>query len=79
MALTVEYRSNDGYNIIQLENGVYYGNGKTVNAFGVSANQFLRFNPYMEYVLDKGIRPDSNIVKWIESNTKRGSEDGVQS
>ena len=59
--MIAEYKSVSGIYIVKVsENKYYYGNGETTNAFGISANQFLRFNPYM----DKTKNP--NVPKPIE-------------
>lgn len=59
--------------IIRLsENRYYYGNGKNINSIGSSANQFLRFNPYFDYVADKGVQPSEAVKKWLKEN--EGSE-----
>lgn len=59
--MIAEYKSTSGIYIVKVsENKYYYGNGETTNAFGISANQFLRFNPYM----DKTKNP--NVPKQIE-------------
>jgi hypothetical protein len=59
--MIAEYKSISGIYIVKVsENKYYYGNGETTNAFGISANQFLRFNPYME----KAER--QNVPKHIE-------------
>ena len=69
MALAVEYKSSDGFYIVMVSDGkYYYGDGETLNAIGVSANQFLRFHPYMDYVGGSENLPDK-ITKWIEQNT----------
>ena len=70
MEMIVEYKDADGFYIIRLSNGkYYYGDGKTVNSFGISANQFLRFHPYMDYVGEQIEKPPENIITWIEKNT----------
>lgn len=59
--IKLKYKSGSGVYIVSVsENKYYYGNGKTINALGISANQFLRFNPYME----KAESP--NVPKHIE-------------
>lgn len=64
--IKAEYKDNSGYYIVKLDtNKYYYGDGKTINSIGISANQFLRFNPYMEYVADKDIKPSEPVVEWI--------------
>ena len=65
----VQYTSDDGYCIVQIsENKVYYGNGIDTNVFGSSANQFLRYNPYMRYVGDNAEKPSGAVAKWIAQN-----------
>lgn len=67
--MIVEYKDKSGYCIVRIsEKKYYYGDGKEINTFGISANQFLRFNPYMEYVGDKGIKPNDAVAKWINDN-----------
>lgn len=68
-AMTVEYKSNSGMYIIRIaEKQYYYGNGDDINSIGISANQFLRFCPYLEYVKGKEIAIPSKIRSWIEVN-----------
>ena len=68
--MIVEYKDEFGFYIVRLSNGrYYYGDGKTINSFGISANQFLRFHPYMEYVGDKITLPSENVTEWITQNT----------
>ena len=70
MEMIVEYKDEFGFYIVRLSNGrYYYGDGKTINSFGISANQFLRFHPYMEYVGDKITLPSENVTEWITQNT----------
>lgn len=70
MALKTEYTGKGGFFIVRVDEKKYYfGDGKEINAFGISPNQFLRFHPYMEYVGDKAVEPTDDIKKWIESNT----------
>lgn len=65
----VQYIGDDGYCIVKIaENKVYYGNGRDTNAFGVSANQFLRFNPYMRYVGDNNQKPSNAVGNWISKH-----------
>lgn len=67
--IKAEYMSGGGYYIIRINDGLYYyGNGDTTNALGKSANQFLRFNPYMEYVGDRTPPIDAKVAQWIEEN-----------
>ena len=71
--MIVEYKSKHGICIVYVRDGLYYyGDGENINAFGVSANQFLRFNPYMDYIKDKNERPNEKIKKWISDNQKEG-------
>ena len=67
--MIVEYKDESGSYIVRLSDGrYYYGDGKTINSFGISANQFLRFHPYMEYVGDKITLPSENVSDWITQN-----------
>ena len=67
--MTVAYKGSGGICIVKVnENVYYYGDGETINAFGKSANQFLRFNPYMNYVGDENEKPDGIIFVWITDN-----------
>lgn len=66
--MTVEYKDGDGFYIIRLSERYYYGDGKTINAFGLYANQFLRFHPYMDYVGDRIETVPQDIRTWIEKN-----------
>lgn len=69
--MTVEYKSKHGIYIVRVRDGLYYyGNGDEINSFGVSANQFLRFNPYMDYVGGKGEPLKQSIITWITNNEK---------
>ena len=64
------YKNDDGVCIVQLpDNKVYYGNGKTFGGIGISANQFLRFNPNMDYVADKEFDIPEPVMKWINEHT----------
>lgn len=66
----MQYIDDEGYCIVRVdENKVYYGNGTSTNAFGVSANQFLRFNPYMRYVGDNNQKPSGAVAKWISTHS----------
>jgi hypothetical protein len=49
-------------------NVVYYGNGKDLNSFGNSALQFLRFNPYMNYVENEDLPIPRDIEEYIQNN-----------
>lgn len=69
--MIVEYKSKQGLYIVRVHDGLYYyGNGKELNAFGISANHFLRFNPYMDYVKGNGEQPSESIKEWILDNQK---------
>lgn len=69
--MIVQYRNESGMCIVKIaENRFYYGDGKTVNAIGTSANQFLRFNPYMDYVEERKEEPSNIVKKWIMENVK---------
>lgn len=69
MEMIAEYMDEQGFFIVQLPDGrYYYGDGSTVNAFGISANQFLRFHPYMNYVGDKNIKPSQSVIQWLDKN-----------
>ncbi len=68
----VEYKNDSGAYIIRLSSGQYYfGNGGTFNGYGVSAEQFLRFNPYMDNVAGTGIEPSKAVKKWIEKHKNK--------
>ena len=70
-ALTVEYKSDTGLYIIRIsDKRYYYGNGKDINAVGISANQFLRFNPYLDYVKPDNLAVPTAIRGWIEKNVR---------
>lgn len=67
--LVVEYKSEGGLYIIRInEKKYYYGNGLDLNAVGISANQFLRFNPYFEYVENENLPIPDEIRQWIKNN-----------
>ena len=67
--MKVEYMNNSGTYIVRIsDKKYYYGNGKDVNGFGISATQFLRFNPYMNYVEGRNIHVPEDIRKWITEN-----------
>lgn len=67
--MRTEYKSDDGFYIVRISDSkFFYGDGKTANGFGISANQFLRFNPYMTYVGDQNQTPSDEVVKWIEEH-----------
>lgn len=70
MALKTEYKGEDGFFIVRIDEKTYYfGDGKETNAIGISPNQFLRFHPYMEYVGDRMDEPSASVKKWIDENT----------
>lgn len=67
--MIIEYKNKSGVYIIKIkENKYYYGNGENINAIGISANQFLRFNPYMEktHITDIPNKIKDNIIKMID-------------
>lgn len=70
--MIAEYKSISGIYIVKVsENKYYYGDGETTNAFGISANQFLRFNPYMEKVESQSVPKQilekiSEMLKGVE-------------
>lgn len=67
--MITEYFDGGSMYIIKLESDkYYYGDGKTINSFGSSANQFLRFNPYFNYVANDGIKPSDAVIKLINEN-----------
>lgn len=71
--MITEYRSEHGVSIVRVRQDLYYyGDGERINAFGKSANQFLRFNPYMDYVADKNEQPGPIIKKWIQEHVEDG-------
>ena len=47
------------------EKKYYYGNGETFGGFGIAPEQFLRFNPYLDYVGDKDLPVPDVVRKWI--------------
>jgi hypothetical protein len=56
--------------IISLDdkNKVYYGDGKNTNSIGFFGPlQFLRFDPYLEYVGDQEVEIPENIIRFIEN------------
>lgn len=66
--LKVEYVGEDGLQIVRItENKYYFGDGSTINAIGISPNQFLRFHPYMEYVGNTNTKPTETIEKWLKN------------
>ena len=71
--MIVEYKSVSGTYIVKVsKNKYYYGNGETMNAFGISANQFLRFNPYMEKVKNQSVpnHIENKIFEMLKENQK---------
>jgi hypothetical protein len=66
--MKVRYKSGSLYIIEIINEKVYYGNGENLNSFGCHAVQFLRFNPYMEYVGDKNILVPEKIKQYIEQH-----------
>ncbi len=72
--LKVEYMNKSGLCLIRIRDNVfYYGDGSSINAYGISANQFLRFNPYLDYVADKNVDIPEAILEYLEK-TKYGLE-----
>ena len=66
----VVYKSGEIYLIKINDEQFYFGNGATINVFGISATQFLRFNPYMKDVSESDIEIPQKIVDYInEQNT----------
>jgi hypothetical protein len=63
--MQVLYKNNGVYIVKISENKFYYGNGKDINGFGVHPVQFLRFNPYMEYVECQKIPVPNKIREYI--------------
>jgi len=67
--LKVLYKDDRGVVLVSLPDGrYYYGNGKTFGGFGVAPNQFLRFDPYMDYVEDQNVEVPDAAKDWIEKN-----------
>lgn len=67
--LKVLYINEDKVCIVSLPDGrYYYGNGTTFGGIGVSPNQFLRFNPYLNYVGDEDVPVPAAVLRWIEEN-----------
>ncbi len=67
MEMIVLYENGRGMYIVRINDGkYYYGDGEEVNSLGISANQFLRFNPYMEYVGTQKKEPNEKIKRGIE-------------
>ena len=60
---------NEAICIVKINaDAVYYGNGKDLNSFGISALQFLRFNPYMDYVESEDLPIPRDIEEYIKNN-----------
>ena len=72
--MKVIYKSGKTYIVKIDSNKVYYGNGKNVNGFGESALQFLRFNPYMDYVENENLPIPDTIRQYIEENHKNNED-----
>lgn len=69
--LMLLYRNKGGTVIVSLPDGrYYYGNGKTFGGFGVALNQFLRFNPYLDYVGDQDVEVPEAVGDWINKNAE---------
>ena len=71
--MIAEYKSISGIYIVKIsENKYYYGNGETTNAFGISANQFLRFNPYMDKTKNTNVpnHIENKIFEMLKENQK---------
>ena len=70
MALKAEYTYDGVYFIVRIDEKKYYcGDGKTTNGVGISANQFLRFHPYMTYIGDRDdVKISEPVLKWIREN-----------
>lgn len=67
MEMIVLYENGRGMYIVRINDGkYYYGDGEEVNSLGISANQFLRFNPYMKYVGAQKKEPNEKIKRGIE-------------
>ena len=48
------------------EKKYYYGEGgETYGGFGIAPEQFLRFNPYLDYVGDRDLPVPDVVRKWI--------------
>mgnify|MGYP006357306139 CR=1 FL=1 len=62
------YRSGEIYLVRINDKLFYYGNGETINAFGINAAQFLRFNPYMEDVSDAEVEIPQKIIDHINKH-----------
>ena len=73
--LKVEYQGEDGFQIVKIsDHEYYYGDGETINSKGISANQFLRFHPYIEYIGNKEIKPTKKIEEFLENVKEKNRE-----
>ena len=62
---------NEAICIVKINaDAVYYGNGKDLNSFGISALQFLRFNPYMDYVESEDLPIPRDIEEYIKKQAE---------
>ena len=64
--MKILYKLGEIYLVEIEDNCVYYGDGEYTNGFGVSAMQFLRFNPCMDYVGDIGLNIPKKITNAIK-------------
>ena len=64
------YKSGEIYLVKVDDKSFYYGNGETINTFGISATQFLRFNPYMEDVSETDVEIPQKIINQINTHLK---------
>jgi hypothetical protein len=64
----VLYKDGNTYIVKVSEGKYYYGNGTDRNGFGVHPVQFLKFNPYLEYVAKQNILVPKKIKSYIESH-----------
>jgi hypothetical protein len=62
------YRSAEIHLVKINDEKFYYGDGKTINAFGINAAQFLRFNPYMDDVSEDDVGIPQKIVDYISKH-----------
>ena len=62
------YKSAEVYLVKINDEKFYYGDGKTINAFGINAAQFLRFNPYMADVSETEVELLAEIVEYISNH-----------
>lgn len=64
------YRNEMTY-LVRISNDMfYYGDGVKTNAFGTTAVQFLRFNPYMKDVSEQAIEIPVGIKEKINEHLK---------